>query len=648
MKPKKSFYWDSKLETLFTESKHQIIDEIGNGVRIFDKSKPTCLASDWSKTGIGFWLFQKHCHCLGKTPFCCTEGWKIVLVGSRFPHPAESRYHPIEGEALAVADAMDKARHFILGCKNLIIAVDHKPLLGLFTNRSLNDIPNNRLRNLKERTLRYRFTMIHVPGLKNRTSSRHPTGDPAPNQLPLPDDIAYMSAVSALGSLQSMTWERVRLATTSDVNAMRLVNLIESGVPLHRDDIPLDLRVYHQFRDDLSIVDGIALYKDRIIIPGQLQREILDSLHAAHHGVTSMVKQADSSVFWPGITRDIIRRRDECTYCHRIAPSQANAPPSPISYPEYPFQYVCADFFHFKGCHYLVCVDRYSNWPIVEESKDGAEGLVKYPRRTFVTYGIPDKLSSDGGPEFTARSTKTFFRNWGVHHRQSSVAHPHSNCRAEIGVKTVKRMLMDNTGPNGELETDYFQRAMLQYRNTPNQDTNLSPSMCLFRRLIKDFIPILPGKYQPHSTWDNLLNDRERALRNRHMKIAKRLTEHTKQLGPLRVGDRVWVQNQTGPHPIRWEKTGTVIEVKQHDQYVVRIDGSGRVTLRNRKFLRSYVPVRQTGIPTPLDDMRRLGLPPPITKSPLVQETSFAPPPDSSQTTLITPPSAPITPSNIR
>ena len=34
-----------------------------------------------------------------------------------------------------------------------------------------------------------------------------------------------------------------------------------------------------------------------------------------------------------------------------------------------------------------------------------------------------------------------------------------------------------------------------------------------------------------------------------------------------------------------------VVEVRQHDQYVVRIDGSGRVTNRNRKFLRKYNPV---------------------------------------------------------
>ena len=34
-----------------------------------------------------------------------------------------------------------------------------------------------------------------------------------------------------------------------------------------------------------------------------------------------------------------------------------------------------------------------------------------------------------------------------------------------------------------------------------------------------------------------------------------------------------------------------MIEVRQFDEYVIRVDGSGRVTLRNRKFLRKYTPV---------------------------------------------------------
>ena len=132
---------------------------------MFDKSKLTCLATDWSETGIGFWLFQKHGHCPSPEPFCCRTGWKVTLVGSRFTHAAESRYAPVEGEVLAVADALDKARFFVLGCSDLIIAFDHKPLLKVFSDRPLKEISNSRLRNRKEQTLRYKFRMVHVPGV---------------------------------------------------------------------------------------------------------------------------------------------------------------------------------------------------------------------------------------------------------------------------------------------------------------------------------------------------------------------------------------------------------------------------------------------------------------------------------------------------
>ncbi|XP_057312316.1 uncharacterized protein K02A2.6-like [Hydractinia symbiolongicarpus] len=618
LKPQSEFYWDDRLDELFATSKAKIVDEIEEGVTIFDGSRRTCIATDWSKTGVGFWLYQKHCSCMAETLFCCHTGWKVVLVGSRFTHPAESRYSPIEGEALAVAYALDKCRHFVLGCQDLIIAVDHKPLLGLFTNRSLDNIPNNRLRNLKERTLRYRFSMRHISGLKNRVPdalSRHPAGDPTPEKLVLPDDISCIAASTALSSLKSTTWEDVRSATTADEEMRILVDLIESGITGNREDLPPHLQIYHQYRDHLSTVDGVALYKDRVIVPKCLRSNILSSLHAAHHGVTSMTLRAESSVFWPGLTSDIIKLRQGCKSCDHIAPSQQSAPPTPLNYPDYPFQQLCGDFFHYAGHNYLVCVDRYSNWPIVEEARNGASGLIDCLRRTFVTYGIPDEFASDGGPELCASSTSTFLRNWGVHHRVSSVAYPHSNCRAEVGVKTVKRMLMDNVGPSGNLDTDSFQRAMLQYRNTLNQTTKLSPAICLFGRPIKDFIPILPGKYLPHPTWVSMLEDREKALRRRHMAIAERLSRYSKRLTPLCVGDNVRVQNQTGPYPRRWDRTGSVIEVRQHDQYVVRIDGSRRVTLRNRQFLRKFTPI-QPNIPFErLADVRRTISP---TTSPMI------------------------------
>ncbi|XP_057297661.1 uncharacterized protein K02A2.6-like [Hydractinia symbiolongicarpus] len=273
-----------------------------------------------------------------------------------------------------------------------------------------------------------------------------------------------------------------------------LVDLIESGITGNREDLSPHLQIYHQYRDHLSTVDGVALYKDRVIVPKCLRSNILSSLHAAHHGVTSMTLRAESSVFWPGLTSDIIKLRQGCKSCDHIAPSQQSAPPTPLNYPDYPFQQLCGDFFHYAGHNYLVCVDRYSNCPIVEEARNGASVLIDCLRRTFVTYGIPDEFASDGGggAELCASSTSTFLRNWGVHHRVSSVAYPHSNCRAEVGVKTVKRMLMDNVGPSGNLDTDSFQRAMLQYRNTPNQTTKLSPAA--WRTISPTTSPMIPVK----------------------------------------------------------------------------------------------------------------------------------------------------------
>ena len=88
-------------------------------------------------------------------------------ISSKFNSPAVSRYHPIEGEAFAAAWALDKCKLFVLGHQDLVLAVDHKPLLAILGNQELSDILNPSLMNFKLKSLAYQFKPIYIPGKKH-------------------------------------------------------------------------------------------------------------------------------------------------------------------------------------------------------------------------------------------------------------------------------------------------------------------------------------------------------------------------------------------------------------------------------------------------------------------------------------------------
>ena len=250
----------------------------------------------------------------------------------------------------------------------------------------------------------------------------------------------------------------------------------------------------------------------RIVVPLSLCQPVLNPLHAAHQRVSVMRARAMGSAYWPDITTDIVRIRDQCTHCYRMTKSNPMQPPSDLTLPDYPFQMISSDSFTYNSKEYVVIVDRYSIWPMVYRSESGAEGLIKRLWETFVTFGIPEEMISDGGPQFTAGKTQNFLSAWGDRHRISSVANPHANYRAELAVKTVKRMLMDNITATGPLDVDKFQRALLMYRNSVDPETKASPALILFGRPLRDAIPILMGRYRPHETSTKLMSHPELAF----------------------------------------------------------------------------------------------------------------------------------------
>ena len=66
------------------------------------------------------------------------------------------------------------------------------------------------------------------------------------------------------------------------------------------------LSSYWPFREDLTIQDGLLMYCQRMVVPTALGPEILDGLHEAHQGITKIRLRAQSTVWWPGINKDIL------------------------------------------------------------------------------------------------------------------------------------------------------------------------------------------------------------------------------------------------------------------------------------------------------------------------------------------------------
>ena len=703
------FYWSEELETAFDASKEEIIRQCIKGVRSFRLNAPTALATDWSKLAVGCWLTQKCCDCEGPPrPGCCPTGWQTVMIASHFCSPAQSRYHPIEGEAFASAWALEKCRMFVLGHPHLILAVDHKPLLAtLGPDQDLSTILNPRLLNFKLKTMAYRFTPMFIPGkahvVPDAMSRRHdsPIADLPPYSAPPPTDnnvlpgyedkfgpptwvsspsvpataslmaipdskqqdthteemeemllgqvISHLAGLTPLAeadiasfgahNVSVITWDRLVEQCKQSSTYQLLHNAVTQGLPDSSKEWDSRLLPYHRSRHGLSTLGPVVLHYDRPVIPVALRQEVMDHLHAAHGCANSMFQRATTSVYWPGYRQDINRFQATCHTCRRIAPSNPAMPPSPsLDFPSYPFQSICTDFFTHAAKNYLIIVDRYTNWlSIARLAKDDSSHVIKILREYFSTYGICDTLSSDGASVYTSAEMAQFSARWGFTHRISSSYFPRSNKRAEVGVKSAKRMIQDNIAPNGDLDTDKLCRALLVHRNTPDPMTNISPAQLVFGRNIKDHIPAHPEHYTVCKEWKDMADMREDSAMVRHYKKVEDLTRGSKKLSPLIPGDQVYLQDQTGRTPKRWNKSGIILEVQPHDSYLVKVDGSKKVTKRNRQFLRKFEPFYSEPAapvqPPPLPPLTQLARPPPLpVPSPPI------PPPSSTQDTQPSPP----------
>ena len=136
---------------------------------------------------------------------------------------------------------------------------------------------------------------------------------------------------------------------------------------------------------------------------------------------------------------DMIKRCPTClTYRNR-------QPSEPIIHQPIPHQTwtkIAADPFRLHGHYYLLIIDYYSKFIVVETLKNlQSSTVINKCKKNFSQFGTPNELVTDNGPEFSSHCFKSFSKTLDFKHRTSSPHFHQSNGLAARSIQTVKRTL---------------------------------------------------------------------------------------------------------------------------------------------------------------------------------------------------------------
>ena len=218
-------------------------------------------------------------------------------------------------------------------------------------------------------------------------------------------------------------------------------------------------------------------------------------------------------------------------------------------------------------------IDYYTNFIEVDSmTTTTASHVITKLKGHFARYGIPRKLVSDNGPQFRSHKFKSFTKRWGIEHITSSPGHPQANGKAEAAVKIIKGMMRKALSDG----TDQYQ-ALLELRNTPRQDFDLSPAQMMLGRRTRSLIPSL--KVLGPEDMKVLGDSQKRA--KRCVAVKQHHDQGARDLDKLTVNQPVYFQHSEDEI---WRR-GQVRKMQSGKAYIVEGE-NGHQYRRNRVHIR--------------------------------------------------------------
>ncbi len=553
-------------------------------LKFHDPLRKTKVSSDASKDGLGAVLLQDH-----------DGNWKPVAYASRAMTQAEKRYAQIEKETLGMVFACEKFHEYIYGVPNVIAETDHKPLIAISKKNLCDTTP--RIQRLMLRLQRYDLKFEYLPGkylVVADTLSRASLSGTETTSDTEEDVEIHVNMVKASFPITDSKWQEIANATASDTELQNVINQLNSG--WEQGPFP---KPYYHFRGELSVVDGVLLKSNRIIIPTALRQDMLRRIHEGHMGIEKCRRRARQLLYWPNMNRDIEDVVSKCSVCQKYRYSQQKEPLKPHEVPEEPWVKVGADIFQLNGKDYLLVIDYMSNYPEVAllSANSKTSTVVNHMKSFFARHGIPSIIVTDGGPQFASDEFDAFVKSYGITHDYSDPYYPKGNGQAEKGVQIVENLLRKSLESN---EDTYL--ALLAYRTTP-LECGKSPAELLMNRQLRTTLPNV-AYHKPQT------NGKAKQERSKQKLYYDR---YAKPLRPLENNETVRVRGKKC-----WDKKAVVCKKQSGRSYLIKTEDGGTY-VRNRIHL---LPTKEkfVELPSHADE-------PTVTSTPTNGETVINTPP---------------------
>lgn len=531
------FAWTEQHAKAIDEIKKQVIES--QILVPFDTNKSIIIQCDASKNGLG---------C------CMLQDGKPISFASRSLTDCEKNYSQIEKEFLSILFACQKFHFFTYGRK-VKVENDHKPLLGII-KKEIHKIPSSKLRAIRLKLLNYNVNLEYAPGktihiadyLSRYMKETNEKGE---------DELLMGSILSINVSDERKT--EFRRETENDPTLKILKTYCQNGWPGDKSKCDDLAKFYFKMKSDIFLEDDMLFYEERIIIPIKMRDKILKQLHESHFGITKTLKRAKQTVYWPNMCNDITQMIGNCMECQKYAPKNQKEPMIPHEIPDKPFEKVACDILEYSGKNYLVVVDFYSKWIELKQMRGKtAREVNEKLMEIFCVFGRPKIIIADNMPFGSVECTE-FANRMDIKFITSSPHYPKSNGLAERSVQICKNILKKT---NNFFEV---QNALLEYRSTPTQFMNYSPSQLLQSRVLRSGLPTHVNKFELKVCPKQEV---QQQLQKKQTECTKYYNRNAKSREQFNPNDNVYVHNFG-----RWVPGVVIKKWSTPRSYVVSIDG---------------------------------------------------------------------------